>query len=71
MREKRIINVLKLALGLPAFQIANLIAHARQKQSTAASIATVVMFLPIVALTTAIWAFCWVTLAWLLYRAVN
>jgi hypothetical protein len=56
---KRITEGLKIALALPVYQIANLVAYANTHQGWFAKVATIVVFLPIIALTTAVWAMAW------------
>jgi hypothetical protein len=71
MASKQITNALKIALALPVYRIANLISYVSQKQSVSARLGVALTFLPIVAITTTIWAFCWLILVWLIYRAAG
>ena len=71
MPSKRIMDAIKLALALPVCQALNLAAYANTRQGRSAKIATVVVFLPIIALTTACWAAAWAIGVWLVLRLVN
>ena len=71
MPSKRFKDTIKIALALPALQIANLAAYANTRQSLPAKIATVLVFLPIFALTTACWAAGWAVAVWLAVRLVK
>jgi hypothetical protein len=68
---KRIIASVMIALALPAYQAANLIAYANTRAGRLAKVATFVAFLPIIALTTACWIGLWAGTVWLLLRAVQ
>jgi hypothetical protein len=59
---------LKLAVALPIYQIANLVAYAKMRQGWPAKIGTITAFLPIVAITTTCWATAWGAGVWLLLR---
>ena len=45
---------------LPVVQLSNAWRYASEKQTVTARIATFVLFLPLVALISAVWAFCWI-----------
>jgi hypothetical protein len=67
----RVIGGVKVALALPAYQVANLVAYANTRAARSAKIATIVTFLPIIALTTACWIALWEAGVWLVLRAVQ
>ena len=48
MKSKRFSDALKIALALPVYQIANLVAYANTREGWAAKIGTAVAFLPII-----------------------
>jgi hypothetical protein len=68
--HRRIIGGIKLALALPAYQVANLVAYSNTRAARSAKIATIVSFLPIIALTTACWIALWGADVWLVLRAL-
>jgi hypothetical protein len=67
----RVAEAIKIALALPAYQIANLAAYANTRKGWSAKIATFVVFLPVFVLTTTCWAAVWVIAVWLALRLVN
>jgi hypothetical protein len=71
MSSKRIPEGIKVALALPVYQIANLVAYANTRPSLAAKVATFVSFLPIIVLTTTFWAGVWALVLFLLWKLVN
>jgi hypothetical protein len=66
--SSRVRDGLKIALALPIYQIANLVAYANTRKGWPAKIATVTAFLPIIAITTTCWAAAWVVGVWLFLR---
>jgi hypothetical protein len=67
----RVKDALKMALALPIYQIANLVAYANTRQGWPAKVATVIVFLPIIAITITCWAAAWGAGVWLLLRLVD
>jgi hypothetical protein len=57
--SKRIFEGLKIALALPLYQIANLLAYANTRPGWCAKVATFAVFLPILVLTTTVWVAAW------------
>ena len=68
MMSSRVKEGLKIALALPIYQIANLVAYANTRRSWPAKIATIALFLPIIAITITCWAAAWAVGVWLLLR---
>jgi hypothetical protein len=64
-------NAIKIALALPIYQTANLTAYAKTREGWPARIATFVVFLPIIAVTTACWGAVWIVGGWLVFRLIN
>jgi hypothetical protein len=58
-------------LLLPIYQIANLVAYAKTRDGWVARVATVVAFLPIMAVTTTLWAMSRALAIWLAWRLIN
>jgi hypothetical protein len=63
----RIPEGLKIAAALPVYQIANLVAYANTRQGWRAKASTIVVFLPILFLTTTLWAAAWTAVLWIGY----
>jgi hypothetical protein len=68
---KRFGEAIRIAIGLPIYQIVNLVAYANTRKGWPAKVATVVVFLPIVALTTMCWAAAWTIVFWLTYQLMK
>jgi hypothetical protein len=67
----KLFHACKIAVALPIYQIANLVAYANTRQSWSAKIATVTAFLPIIAITTICWGAAWTAAVWLLLRLMT
>jgi len=52
-------NIIAIVFALPIVQIVNLIEYARAKDTKAARVGTFVVFVPIMAITTAVWGAIW------------
>jgi hypothetical protein len=59
MPFKRFGDAVRIAIALPIYQIMNLAAYAKTREGWSAKIATVVLFLPIIAFTTTRWVAAW------------
>jgi hypothetical protein len=68
MPSKRVLDAVQIALALPIYQILNLATYANTRQGLPAKIATFIVFLPIIAITTACWATAWAIGVWLALR---
>jgi hypothetical protein len=71
MLSKRISGGIKMALALPLYQMWNLVAYAGTREGWPAKLATVSIFLPILALTTVCWAMLWAIVLWSAWHLVS